>query len=518
MNDYFTFTPLTPYTLARASTINAAFSALEGAFDRLPDPEKIAQDRVSYVTGSGTGTAIIAALTPAIEEYVEGLRLRLKVLATNGGPATINVNGLGAKEIRRGDGTALLGGELITGAVADLTYDGTRFRLPASSIQISQSQLDSIQAALASNYATVASVNEQFDTINDTLADDYARLDGAAFTGNVSVAGTTKLTGDATVGADRGIIAPNASTGANWADRDATFMSSAKDGLIALAGFSRGSDQSGTPTECIGAAGFVIADHASRPAWGLYSDVQYQGGQAAQYAYGLEIAVKNKTAFNLTSTPYFATTGTYGIWLPAGGDPSYGGAAVSPNNTAIAIGKNGSTWNKGIVFFKDGLTGTDGTTGTATAIEMAKGHIISWRAPGNNQGALIYSQVATAGKDVQLIFADDTVSFGGASGANIFQFGHVASGVNYLTCVNAISGAGPSLIAQGASSNIDLSLTPKGSGKVNLGSIVKITPLTTTQINALVSPDQGTTCFNTTIGMFVYYSGGWKRLHDNTAM
>lgn len=51
------------------------------------------------------------------------------------------------------------------------------------------------------------------------------------------------------------------------------------------------------------------------------------------------------------------------------------------------------------------------------------------------------------------------------------QFGitHTASAVNYLNVTGAATGAGPALQALGSDTNIDLNLTPKGSGVVRFG-------------------------------------------------
>ena len=209
----------------------------------------------------------------------------------------------------------------------------------------------------------------------------------------------------------------------------------------------------------------VANSSIGRSGWGLYSDVQFESGN---YGYGLEIAVKNKGA-DQTSTPYFATTGTYGIWLPGGGDNSYGGSAANPNNTAIAIGKNASTWNKGIVFFKDGLTGTDGTTGTATAIEMAKGHRLVWRTPGNNTAFSIRSDAASAASDTAIVGQDNAISIFGANAGHIAKFTHVTSGANYLNVNNAAAAAAPSIEAIGSDTDIDVKLSPKGVGCVRSG-------------------------------------------------
>jgi hypothetical protein len=291
--------------------------------------------------------------------------------------------------------------------------------------------------------------------------------------GNILGSGVLTLLGAASstvsgklVVAPAGNSWPTASAGgANWGTRDSWLYGVSDEGLIGIAGFSRTSDQTGAATESIGAAGFVIGDTANRNVWGLYSDVQFELGN---YGYGLEIAVKNKRGIDITSTPYFAATGTYGIWLPAGGDDSYGGSPTNPNNTAIAIGSNSSTWNKGIVFFREGLTGSDGITGNATAIEMARGHGLVWRSPGNYAGAAIRSLVDTSGSDVGVLFINDGVTIQGASGSTLAQFAHQSSGVNHLQFINRATGAAPAILAQGSDAVVGMELRSKATGTLDL--------------------------------------------------
>lgn len=259
---------------------------------------------------------------------------------------------------------------------------------------------------------------------------------------------------------------PTGVEGASWGIRDAQFVSFATNGNIGVAGYTRSQDTTREPCPAIGVAGFAIGNFATRSVWALYGDVQHEVGP---YAYGLELAVKNKGA-NKTSTPYYATEGTYGIWLPAGGDNSYGGAAANPNNTAIAIGKNASTWNKGLVFFAESITGTDGVTGTGTAIEMAKGHRVVWRAPGNFTGFSIRSEVSTSSSDVAMTATNNNISFTGANGNSIFQLVHTSGAVNYLAVSNT-AGVIPTVLSTGTDTDVHIGLSPKGSGSVVIAGI-----------------------------------------------
>lgn len=61
---------------------------------------------------------------PKPSELVAGLRVVIKVNAANTGAATLNVNGLGAKDIKKGNGGAVAAGNLKAGSVYTLIYDG----------------------------------------------------------------------------------------------------------------------------------------------------------------------------------------------------------------------------------------------------------------------------------------------------------------------------------------------------------------------------------------------------------
>lgn len=281
--------------------------------------------------------------------------------------------------------------------------------------------------------------------------------------GRVFVYGGTAFTGNRT-GTQGGFV-PTSTEGANWAPRDSAILAASDKGLIQVCGFvSNANISADPPTESIGVAGLAIANKAGRSAWGLYSDLQFEVGE---YGYGIEFAIKNKGTDH-TSTPYFPTNGTYGVWLAAGGDASYGGAATAPSNTAIAIGRtNGApyAWNKGIVFFHDGLTRS---SGYSTAIELAEKHRIVWRTALNTTGFDVRSEVSASGAEVGVIANNNAVSITGAAGAVVGQFAHQAGGVNYLQFLNSASTT-PGVFAAGAAPDVDISFTPKGTGNVRFG-------------------------------------------------
>jgi hypothetical protein len=107
------------------------FERVSGAY-----VEKIALDSQSgkwvYAADSGTADALVVTLAPVPVAYTTGMALRIKAANSNTGPATLNVNGLGVKAIKRRDGTALLSGDIVAGSVQDYVYDGVAFQMPAA--------------------------------------------------------------------------------------------------------------------------------------------------------------------------------------------------------------------------------------------------------------------------------------------------------------------------------------------------------------------------------------------------
>jgi microcystin-dependent protein len=68
------------------------------------------------VAATGSANALVATFAPALPQLGDGLAIEVKIAATNTGPATINVNALGAKSVLRSDGSAPRGGLIYAAA------------------------------------------------------------------------------------------------------------------------------------------------------------------------------------------------------------------------------------------------------------------------------------------------------------------------------------------------------------------------------------------------------------------
>ncbi len=121
--------------------------------------EKVALDAQSgkwnYAIAGGTANALTASLSPAPPSPAPaGMSVVLKVATTNTGPATLNLNGLGAVNITTVTGALLAAGDLPAGIPVVLVFSGTAWILVGPS-------LSQVQSATAGN--------QQFFTASGTF-------------------------------------------------------------------------------------------------------------------------------------------------------------------------------------------------------------------------------------------------------------------------------------------------------------------------------------------------------------
>ena len=129
-NDYFNFaSPLVEHQTARAGDINAIARAIAAGFDKLPAPNGLASGAGGYGLTTGTATAYVLQVTPNLPDLVPGARVRMMIHATNTGAPTLNVSGLGVRQIRDAVNNPLVPGALMADSIAVLDYDGVAWRV-----------------------------------------------------------------------------------------------------------------------------------------------------------------------------------------------------------------------------------------------------------------------------------------------------------------------------------------------------------------------------------------------------
>lgn len=90
---------------------------------------KIFSTYVPAANVSGSANAIALTPSPVITSYQQGQGFRFPAIATNTSSVTIATSGLAVRALSTTHGTALIGGELVTGGMYDIVDNGTNYVL-----------------------------------------------------------------------------------------------------------------------------------------------------------------------------------------------------------------------------------------------------------------------------------------------------------------------------------------------------------------------------------------------------
>lgn len=125
---------------------------------------------LSSVSGADT---ITATVTPTITAYATGQYFQFVSAGANTGAVTLNISSLGAKAVTKEGTTALAAGDIASGAVVGVVYDGTRFQLvEGRSVQPLDATLTALAGVLtAANkipYATALNTAGELDLSTNT--------------------------------------------------------------------------------------------------------------------------------------------------------------------------------------------------------------------------------------------------------------------------------------------------------------------------------------------------------------
>jgi hypothetical protein len=238
----------------------------------------------------------------------------------------------------------------------------------------------------------------------------------------------------------------------------------------------------------IGEAACALADmDDGSGVWARYSEIVRLPAGGTSFAH--EIVVKNK-GNDVVNNPYnrFPQGATIGDMYAGGGDPSLG-APTAPSTCGALFIKNGQTWNKGIVFDKESITGTDGVTGYGIAIALAKGHLQSWFTPEGLIGAEVTSDVTQNAKRGLIIFGNNNVKYR-AGGSVVFTASKLTDGSTGSILAESYGG-NARLSAESTGTDADLLLSGKGAGFVRFGTHVALSGETVTG-SILMKDESGT--------------------------
>lgn len=91
---------------------------------------QVQDSSLQWLTSVAGSDTITASITPSPSAYVAGQTFRFAAAAANTvATPTLNINGLGAKNITKNGTGGLSAGEIATGEAVEVVYDGTQFQL-----------------------------------------------------------------------------------------------------------------------------------------------------------------------------------------------------------------------------------------------------------------------------------------------------------------------------------------------------------------------------------------------------
>ena len=90
---------------------------------------QVQDEAYSYAADSGAADVYVIALSPTLIAYTAGLTIKFKASAANTGASTINVDAIGAKDIKTQALNDPEAGVIQTNGVYTIVYDGTQFQL-----------------------------------------------------------------------------------------------------------------------------------------------------------------------------------------------------------------------------------------------------------------------------------------------------------------------------------------------------------------------------------------------------
>lgn len=115
-------------------------------------------------TVGGTGDAITITLYPPITGYVTGLTIKFIASANNTGSVTIDVDGHGVRNIQKissGSLQNLASGDIVSGGIYEVTYDGVQFQLltltNSGLVSVGQGDLNTSSGSVSSSATSLRS-------------------------------------------------------------------------------------------------------------------------------------------------------------------------------------------------------------------------------------------------------------------------------------------------------------------------------------------------------------------------
>jgi hypothetical protein len=147
---------------ARSANIDTELQAISDAFATLPASGDLVSGTANYAADTGSANALLVAMPTTATAYTVGMLVVVKALNTNTTTSTINVDGLGVKQIRRQTGSVLVAGDIVATSFYSMRYNGTYFVLSS----FGNAEIETL-AAISTDISTVAGISATVTSVND---------------------------------------------------------------------------------------------------------------------------------------------------------------------------------------------------------------------------------------------------------------------------------------------------------------------------------------------------------------
>jgi hypothetical protein len=105
---------------------------------------------------TGTANAHVIALSPAITAYASGQKVTFKSGAASTTASTLNVNGLGVKAIKKLHDQDIASGDIESGSIVTVVYDGTNFQMTSQTATSASAAPEAATSAKTAAYTVIA--------------------------------------------------------------------------------------------------------------------------------------------------------------------------------------------------------------------------------------------------------------------------------------------------------------------------------------------------------------------------
>jgi hypothetical protein len=157
--------------------------------------EKLALDaqsgRWSYAVAGGSVNALTATLSPAPASLRAGMVVRLLTSTANTAAVTLNVNGLGAKNVVSKTQQTLAPGQIPAGAVAEFVYDGNSFQVDVPFAVLGAPRTYYVNAATGSDTNDGLTAGKAFLTIQRAVDEAATWQPNSSYVITISLAAGT---------------------------------------------------------------------------------------------------------------------------------------------------------------------------------------------------------------------------------------------------------------------------------------------------------------------------------------